>query len=428
MKSSNYNYFVENGDKTIIFNGISEKFIEIDNRNLLVYKHVISNPDIYMPKLSSLLNKLSNGGFIIDENVDENYEIEQKFQMYQKNDQYFLMILPTYQCNLRCWYCIQDHKDLWMSDETSNRIKLRISKKIQDPEIKTLHISWFGGEPLMNYPRIVELTKYAQTESIKYGKHFSCNITTNGTLLTPEKIQELFECGVNDYQITIDGTKKVHDSIKQLSNESAFEKTIANVNEIIKHTHCSLRFNYTQDNLMPNEIINEINERITPDNRNNISLLLYKVWQENENNIDSKDIELMYNKGNEVGISCKLPRAGMCYADQKHFDCIFPDGSSEKCDNDSPITAKGKLTSDGEIVWAGSEPECHISPYLIKDSECRHCKFLPICWGPCVAKRKIMLEKKGKIICQHSNKLSYMHNIIHNIVKNVHSDRISNLK
>ena len=33
-------------------------------------------------------------------------------------------------------------------------------------------------------------------------------------------------------------------------------------------------------------------------------------------------------------------------------------------------------------------------------SECDQCRFLPICWGPCVAKREDMLKNHGKILCQ----------------------------
>ena len=47
MKSSRYNYFINNGENTIVFNGITEKFFEIKSENADIYKQLIKNPDSY---------------------------------------------------------------------------------------------------------------------------------------------------------------------------------------------------------------------------------------------------------------------------------------------------------------------------------------------------------------------------------------------
>ena len=43
MKPSIYNQFVDDGDKVIVFNGITEKFFEIKSTHLPVYKDLLSN-------------------------------------------------------------------------------------------------------------------------------------------------------------------------------------------------------------------------------------------------------------------------------------------------------------------------------------------------------------------------------------------------
>lgn len=123
MKASRYNYFVDNGDKTIVFNGITEKYFEINRNNAPIYKEIFSQPEQYGEALLPFIEKIKDDGFFIDEKTDELELVKDKLNVQTKENQYFLMILPTYQCNLRCWYCIQNHKEIWINDDVVRKIK-----------------------------------------------------------------------------------------------------------------------------------------------------------------------------------------------------------------------------------------------------------------------------------------------------------------
>lgn len=119
MKPSRYNYIVEYGDRVIFFNGITEQLFDIPINNRSSYETIISSPDLYSDDFGSFLMKLKGSGFIIDDDADEMDLIEHKFHSLRHESDYHVMILPTYQCNLRCWYCVQDHQDfvntrIWM--------------------------------------------------------------------------------------------------------------------------------------------------------------------------------------------------------------------------------------------------------------------------------------------------------------------------
>jgi uncharacterized protein len=62
-------------------------------------------------------------------------------------DIFHLILFPTEECNFRCVYCYEDfaigNMQPWLIDAT----KALLSKKI--PHLKHLHLSWFGGEPLV---------------------------------------------------------------------------------------------------------------------------------------------------------------------------------------------------------------------------------------------------------------------------------------
>ena len=411
MKPSHYNFIVNDGDSTIFFNALTEAFFCVNNDNVESYDAIINNPDDYYSDFESFVVRMKDYGFVVDDDEDELELVKQKYNAMRKPNHYHLMILPTYQCNLRCWYCIQDHQDMWMSDEVAERVRLLIDKKVNDEQIHSMHISWFGGEPLMSYQRVLDLTQYARDACAKAGKHFSCGITTNSTLLTPERIEALREAGVTHYQITIDGKREVHNRVKQLGKLSAFDVAIRNINHIARHTSVSLRFNYTAETLEPDEILRELKETIDPEAINNISFNLYKVWQEDEKAIDSNKLSALFNGGKEIGLRVELPHSKLCYVDNHNFESVFPNGKVGKCDNLNAEDVYGTRNEDGlkyelPVLFKG-EVEC----------ECETCRNLPLCWGPCSVKREKMLHETGKIICEYPNRDKAIDSQIRNYVR-----------
>ena len=422
MKPSRYNYIIEEGDRAIFFNGLTELFFDVPLENRGKYEEILSAPDAYSNAYSSFVSKMKSNGIIIDDEIDEDELVEQKYQRLRNESAYHIMVLPTYQCNLRCWYCTQDHQDLTMSEETIAKVWGLLEDAVSNPDIKTLRLSWFGGEPLLNYGLVLSLTGYANELCSKQGRSFFCDITTNGTLLNRKRIESLRDAGVSFYQITIDGTKEIHNRIKVLENGSAFDRTIENLNIIAETTRCTLRFNYTSDNLDPEGIIADLRKGIREEVRSNIKFLIYKVWQEDAAKIDTVDVDRLASLSADAGIRPELPTTGLCYADAKNFYCIFPNGRVEKCDNESPKAARGYI-SEGSVLWDG-DTASHLPSFRNPNFPCLLCKYLPLCWGPCVAKRDQMLGDYGAGRCQYNDKDDEMRNILLNMYRNAQNARL----
>lgn len=369
-------------------------------------------------RLIFFIEKMKKGGFIIDDNTDEMLTVRKKLEFQRVANQYFLMVLPTYQCNLRCWYCIQKHENMFMTSDTLEKVKKLIVRKLQNPEITNFQLSWFVGEPLMAYDKVLELTLFARDYCRKQGKSFTSGITTNGTLLTPARIEALRDAGVGHYQITIDGDRETHNSVKHFGNGLAYDTTISNINQIARHTHVSLRFNYTHENLKPDSIFKSLRSVLDPKVTNNISFTIFKVWQEKQELVSESDVNRLFNLGKEIGMYSSLATPGLCYTDRVHYDCVFPNGHVGKCDNHDPNDMPGIIQDDGSILWT-EEMEDYYAVHLFdgKQSECHECRYLPICWGPCVAKREVMLRKDGKISCFHPDRERKMEWIILNHCK-----------
>lgn len=418
MKPSAYTYLVENGDKVIFFNGISEKFFEISKNNASSVNTVISNPNDNYDTFGPFIEKLTQEGFIIGDDVDELKLIMKKIESSRRLHEYELMVLPTYQCNLHCWYCPQHHAELWMSDDVLDRIKNRIKIMLDKEDISTFHLSWFGGEPLLAYDKVVMLTRFAQTESKKRNVRFYSSVTTNATLLNEDRITELNSLGVISYQITIDGDKGIHDKIKMLKNTSAYDIAVRNVNIIGENRcRCVLRFNYTHDNLKPESVIRDINSRLSENAKKYVQMHLQKVWQEPLSLINKDDVADLVKRCVKTGISISFSHSQLCYVDRKYFECVFPDGRIGKCDNQDHSNIRVFLKKDGSL----SDESIINDSYNIDFPEmkiCRECRYLPFCMGPCYVKREKMLKDKGFVACKYDSADDGISDEIRSIVLN----------
>lgn len=137
----------------------------------------------------------------------------------------------TARCNLRCEFC-------WLWGESG--IGKKYSKEeLSTEEIKniinnlpqTCHLIYIsGGEPFIRKD-ILEIIRHIKSRGIL------CNITSNGILIG-DKISEIIDSGLDQINISIDGTKKEHDTIRGKGN---FDKTINNIKKLVaeKKRRCS---------------------------------------------------------------------------------------------------------------------------------------------------------------------------------------------
>lgn len=158
MKYSYYNILRPYGEVYVLYNTFTEKFIFINNElyNLFFCKEIPVR--IIQEKHPNLYNDLENSGFIVQDELDEprRYIEELKYKGdVETCDQYNLIINPTLDCNLRCWYCYESlKKGSIISENLINGIEIFIQNLICKPNIKLFTLSFFGGEPLLKFKKL----------------------------------------------------------------------------------------------------------------------------------------------------------------------------------------------------------------------------------------------------------------------------------
>jgi len=98
----------------------------------------------------------------------------------------------TWQCNLACGYCTEF--DNAKGHVPFAEVVARIDKC---KELGVIHADLIGGEPLL-HPDIIPLMHYVRRQGMTTG------MTTNGFLLTQEKLDELIDTGMGRIQISVD--------------------------------------------------------------------------------------------------------------------------------------------------------------------------------------------------------------------------------
>lgn len=412
MKESSYNIIItEDHEKSILFNALTKKYIRVSNKHLAKHKELIKKPNKYceVVELKNLLNKYKECGLIIDDKVDELHLIQSFFNKQVNETSYSLLIMTTYACNFRCWYCIQQHQNVTLSETVENKIQKHIEKYLTENNIRNFELSWFGGEPLLNFRSIDTVSSFAKLFCKKHEIDFSCGITTNGSLLSEDIINRMIDLNFIDYQITLDGARQSHNKTKYNKDiNNSFDLILNNVKLLVKKhpkAEVTLRINYTHKNItmdLPNQI-----DEVLHTVKNRVAILFRQVWQELDNYSLINKISPIKLRLKEMGYKTIEDFGNFaflsCYVEKNHYLSVFPDGSIDNCNNKSISKARGFLNDNGDVVWKYPPTERKNNIFMI-ESDCISCKYLPICMGPCPASREGDITS---IKCQFKNPKEY---------------------
>ena len=122
----------------------------------------------------------------------------------------------AHDCNLRCEYCFAAKGDfgrgrMLMPFEVGRKAIDFLVEKSEGRH--NLEVDFFGGEPLMNFDVVKQIVAYARGIEKEHNKNFRFTITTNGILLTDDKIDYINK-EMSNCVLSIDGRKTVNDLLR----------------------------------------------------------------------------------------------------------------------------------------------------------------------------------------------------------------------
>jgi len=378
---------------------MSQFFIKISDNDIDKIYRIKQNPN---SDLNSEIQNLFLKNKIITENDD--FDLAQHInniliRRYNSSNMN-LTILTTNLCNFCCSYCYEEGiNQTKMNKEVESDI-LNFVK--MNENLKSLHIVWFGGEPLLNFESIVNLTY----EFLKLGINYQASMVTNAYLLTKEKAELFEELKIDTVQITLDGEEKYHNIRRPLKNgDKTFDTIITNINsllEINKNVKVKIRTNldkHSMDNY--SKVYFTLNNLL----KNNKQITYYPGFLHDQLGTgcvssdivcDSVEEKLDFYIDNYIksGINLLnfLPKRQLhgCIANNNMGFVIDPSGDVYKC-----WSVMGHENYKiGNVHNPEKFSQSRIARFLcdtdyIFDDKCRECYFMPICTGGCPLVRLI---------------------------------------
>jgi uncharacterized protein len=154
-----------------------------------------------------------------------------------------MVLNVTNQCNLSCEYCYEYGEDKIVDTENGKQPKFmseETARQSVDFMLKEsggnrmAHVTFFGGETLLNFPVLKQTIAYARRRAAELGKEVDFSLTTNATLLRPEIIEFLADNQVG-VTISIDGPKEVQDKFRVFHNGTGSYDIVApKIKELLK--------------------------------------------------------------------------------------------------------------------------------------------------------------------------------------------------
>lgn len=156
-----------------------------------------------------------------------------------------LILEITQNCNFRCRYCVYGGTYLYYRHHNKKTMTYEIAKKsidyfenlINSPKrtkiIKEKYISFYGGEPLLEFKLVKKCIEYINSGlRNRISDNLKISISTNGYLLNPEIIEYCVQNNIS-LHISLDGPQYIHDKNRVLKNgRGTFEKIFKNIRYI----------------------------------------------------------------------------------------------------------------------------------------------------------------------------------------------------
>lgn len=180
---------------------------------------------------------LHDAGFLRTEDTSRVAEVERLVaESLMAHSPRKMMLMVQSNCNLACTYCYEVQSGFHstgtrMDYETGVRsVEFLIQRSGRR---RDLEVTFFGGEPLLNFELIQQLVDYCKSREPETGKRFCYQITTNATLLSDEMLAYLVEHEFS-VMVSIDGPPDKNDLYRvDLGGRGTGAKAIANAKRLV---------------------------------------------------------------------------------------------------------------------------------------------------------------------------------------------------
>lgn len=393
----------------LVYNNLTKQLVEMNSNEISMLKGKV------LPCKENI--ELIENWFLVPEEHNDIRLSDQLTNfakmMDTKNYINSFVILPTTDCNARCFYCYEAGINKCTMDEITAVEVAEYIKRVSKG--KDVTIRWFGGEPLYNYKVIDIICDKLNAFGITY----TSMIVTNALLFDDAMIlRAKSNWHLTFAQITLDGTEKIYNRTKNYINrdiENPFEAVLSNIEKLLNNEiSVKIRLNMDKHNIEDlYELASLLAERFP--NRKKLSVyahllfenlgfskLVHTEAEKEELNKGLIEFESFLKekqlKSNEKYLNRSI-KTTACMADDDTFVLISPLGYLGKCEHFVDEKFFGHINSSNintEAIdyWKQIRPATEECKQCICYPSCRHTLNCNTHKDGCNAFEKTLAENK----------------------------------
>ncbi len=324
-----------------------------------------------------------------------------------KSSRFKATLVLTLDCNLACPYCYEEgfRGGFAMSDETA-RLFVEYVVKEQIGRGREVELRFYGGEPLLNVPLLLQIARPIGEAAAAKGSKFSFSLVSNGTLLTRSVAESLTPLGLTSAQLTLDGPREIHDGQRPfVSGSGSFDAIVENVRQVHQLVKLKLGGNFTRDNYrrFP-EMLDALLEAgvdpvllepimfapVLPKSGEPLPKDLGGCCVSNAEPWLAEAIPFLREETLKRGFAVLKPTMGICMVELDNELVVNWDGSLYKC----PSFMGWPELSVGTLAGGFKDYRASHNLTLWQNERCLDCAYLPLCFGGC---RLLPLLRNGVI-------------------------------
>ncbi|MBF0410581.1 MAG: SPASM domain-containing protein [Candidatus Riflebacteria bacterium] len=412
MKKSAYNIWIndDSNDSLLLYNTLYGSLSSWDITSAELVRKIFENPEYKDESVMQIYSALCEQNNLVADHIDE-FEIirNRKIEGVKDRNRLDVVIMPTLNCNFSCVYCFEKPRISSMSAEMVSATDTFVENMI--PDFKLLVLHWYGGEPLLESDVVINLTKRISRVARKHNVFTVTHITTNGYCIDQIVADNLFTCGITEFQITVDGSQYFHDRLRLLKGGGdTFNRITENICMLAAldaSVKITLRVNFNAENITS---IPELLESFPRQIRLQLRVMFVPIFGKCSSSMEEdlpseKAADLTceyYSLAAEHGYDVSLAAAGLrsgrlnyCYAERENQYIINYNGDVFKCSADTFQSENrfGWINSEGSFIKDEKKWENWLNAARNFPERCLSCVYLPTCMGGC---RKADANSKSK--------------------------------
>lgn len=421
IRPSMFNFSVrDRNGRVALFNTASGALMRLEGEQAASLGELMESPQSriadHLP--DETRKEFFRSGFLVRFDADEVGAIRERFWTARGGTPAVLTITTTMDCNLGCYYCYEERSQAALETDAIVDILALVDQTVIARGRKSLHVDWYGGEPLLNFEFLAEASRLLQEHCRAHGVTYHASVISNGTLWPDDPTAFVRAHAIRQVQISFDGMRTHHDKRRRTRKGfrysgnrniiSSFDEAVALVDALVGTVRVDLRFNIDRRNigdLMP--FLDFAEKRCWFSGPRPVVFQPARLSAYSSASAFMRAFELTLAEFDAERTKVRARLDGIGQIEESEAPDGYPHPRTSVCaalsDASTVIGADKALYrcglqvgEAGRMVGLLSPPEEALNPMPDQSfwagfdptqlPTCGRCSFLPVCWGGCPKK------------------------------------------